>query len=154
MDHDERISLLAEDVFQTIPVLYRWILRPDSTGMSPFSPRIAVLSVVKKQGPISMSGIASALSYSKQNLTKIVDQLFEEGYVERTPDTLDRRVLFISLTEAGRTFMIERKARMKDRLVEDLSELTDEELDRLFDTFERVKSALPRIISNERSGKV
>jgi DNA-binding MarR family transcriptional regulator len=149
MDHDERIYTVAEDMSQTIPLLYRWILRPDVTGISAYSPMISVMRVVNKQGPISMSSIAQALYYSKQNLTSIVDNLVREGYVERMPDPSDRRVLNIALTEQGKAFMAERKKRIKSRLVEDLSHLSEEELEHLSKAFEEVKLALPKMLGNE-----
>lgn len=150
MDRQERLYAIAVDVFQTIPVLYRRILRPDAAGMSPFSPPIAVLVVVKRRGPLSMSAIAQELSYSKQNLTKIVDRLVREGLVDRSPDTSDRRVLNIEMTEKGRQFMADRRERMRARLVEDLSHLSDEELEELRDTFERVRGALPKLLPGNR----
>ncbi|MDW5562308.1 MAG: MarR family transcriptional regulator [Methanomassiliicoccus sp.] len=146
MEREERLNALAVDVFQTIPVLYRRILRPDASGMSPFSPPISVLVIVKKRGPVSMTAIAQELSYSKQNLTKIVDQLVQEGLVDRTPDPTDRRVLLIQLTDGGRELMAARRRAMKDRLKQDLSHLTDAELEELHDTFERVKEALPMLL--------
>lgn len=153
MDRQERLDAIAVDVFQTIPVLYRRILRADASGMSPFSPPISVLVIVKKRGPVSMSAIAQELSYSRQNLTKIVDRLVADGLVDRTSDPSDRRVLNIELTEKGKQFMADRRGRMKARLVEDLSHLSDEELEDLMDTFERVKSALPKLLpTNKREG--
>ena len=152
MDHDEKVYAIADGITQTIPMLYRWIIRPDATGISSYSPMIAVLKVVKSQGPISMSAIALELSYSKQNLTNIVDQLVGEGYVERLPDASDRRVLNISLTEHGKMFMAERRERVKNRLIEDLSHLSDEELDHLSEAFEEVKAVLPKILQHDRPG--
>ncbi len=149
MDRNERIYAIADDMFQTVPVLHRRIIRPDASGISPLSPRISVLVVVKREGPISMSSIAQALSYSKQNLTKIANQLVKEGYVERTPDPSDRRVLNLALTENGRSFMAERRERMKNKLMEDLSHLNDEDLEYLNDTFERVKVALPKLLGKD-----
>jgi len=149
MDQDEQIYNVADDMSQIIPLLYRWILRPDVTGISPYSPMIAVMKVVKKQGPISMSAIAQALYYSKQNLTSLVDNLVKKGYVERMLDPSDRRVLNIALTESGRAFMAERKKMIKNRLVEDLSHLSEEELEHLFEAFEEVKLALPKLLGNE-----
>lgn len=150
LDHTERIDAIADIMFQTIPVIYRRVIRPDACGISPVTPSISVLVVLKRQGPTSMSSIAQALSYSKQNLTKIVDQLVEDGYVERLPDQTDRRVLNISLTEKGRSVMAERRERMKSRLVEDLAHLTDEELEYLYATFERVRIALPMLLGDQR----
>ena len=109
MNHDERIRVIAEDMSQTIPKLHRWMLRSDVKGTSTYSPMAAVLKVVKKQGPMSMSAIADALYYSKQNLTKLVDKMVKEGYVERLPDPSDRRVLRVALTTQGRTFLAGRK---------------------------------------------
>jgi DNA-binding MarR family transcriptional regulator len=150
MDRQERLDAIAVDVFQTIPVLYRRILRPDATGMSPFSPPISVLVIVKKRGPVSMSMIAQELSYSRQNLTKIVDRLVADGLVDRTSDHSDRRVLNVELTEKGKQFMADRRERMKARLVEDLSHLSDRELEELIDTFERVKNALPKLLPGNK----
>ena len=148
MDNDERIYAIADDISQTIPVLYRWIIRPDATGISPYSPTIAVLKVIKNQGPISMSAIAQALYYSKQNLTNIVDQLVMDGYAERMADPSDRRVLNIALTETGLAFLSGRKEIIKKRLVEDLSHLTEKELEHLSETFAEVKSALPKLLGD------
>ena len=146
MNHDERIRVIADDISQTIPKLHRWMLRSDIEGNSPYSPMAAVLKVVKKQGPISMSAIADALYYSKQNLTKLVDKMVKEGYVERLPDPSDRRVSRVALTMQGRTFLAGRKENIKNRMVEDLSHISEEDLERLFETFEQVKHTLPILI--------
>jgi DNA-binding MarR family transcriptional regulator len=154
MERDERIYAIADDMFQTIPLLHRRVIRPDACGISPISPRISVLLVVKREGPISMTSIAQALSYSKQNLTKIVNQLVKDGFVERKSDPSDRRVQNIVLTENGRLLMNERREKMKNKLMEDLSHLNDEELDYLYDTFERVKLALPKLLGKEGPDKL
>jgi len=151
MDRNKRIDAIADDVFQTIPVMFRWILRPDESGLSPFSPTISVLVVVMKQGPIPMSAIAHQLSYSKQNVTKIVDSLVNDGYVQRTADPSDRRVFNIELTERGRAYMAERRVKMKARLAKDVSHLSDDEFEQLLDTVERLKAALPMLMPDDRS---
>jgi MarR family 2-MHQ and catechol resistance regulon transcriptional repressor len=110
---------------------------------------ISVMEVVKNQGPMSMSSIAQALYYSKQNLTSIVDNLVREGHVERLPDPSDRRVLNIALTAQGRTFMEERKKKIKGRLVGDLSHLSEEELERLSKAFDDIKLVLPKMLGND-----
>ncbi len=132
----------------TIPALYRWMLRPDADGSSLYSPKVAVLKVVKKQGPLPMSAIAQALSYSKQNLTNIIDQLEKEGLVERSSDLADRRVLKITLTEDGRSFMTRLKEGLKNGMADGLSQLSDEELERLSSAFEEINMMLPKTCSS------
>jgi hypothetical protein len=58
-------------------------------------------------------------------------------------------VLNLALTENGRSFMAERRERMKNKLMEDLSHLNDEDLEYLNDTFERVKVALPKLLGKD-----
>ena len=151
MVRDGQINMIVEDMAHTIPVLYRWMLRPDADGSSLYSPKVAVLKVVKKQGPLPMSAIAQALSYSKQNLTNIIDQLEKEGLVERSSDLADRRVLRITLTEDGRSFMTRLKEGLKNGMADGLSQLSDEELERLSSAFEEINMVLPKILQQHRT---
>lgn len=146
MNQDEWIFALADDMIQELSALHRWILRSDGTGINTNLPIFNVLKLVKKQGPISMSAIAQTLYYSKQNLTHIVDHLVKEGYVERLPDPSDRRVLNIVITDRGRKFMAENIEVLKNRLVEDLSHLSEEDLKRLSKGIAEVKAVLPKIL--------
>lgn len=42
---------------------------------------------------------------SKQQATKLADDLVKSGYVFRNNDLVDRRVIRLNLTDAGRTFI-------------------------------------------------
>jgi DNA-binding MarR family transcriptional regulator len=48
--------------------------------------------------------LASLASVSRATITGLVDSLERDGLVVRTPDTRDRRMLFVSLTRKGRDF--------------------------------------------------
>jgi DNA-binding MarR family transcriptional regulator len=143
---------MADDMILTVPALYKWFLRSDGTGINTNLPIYNVMKFVKREGPISMSAIAQALYYSKQNLTHIVDQLVKDGYVERIPQPSDRRVLNIAITDRGRTFIAENSGTLKNRLVEDLSHLSEEDAEQLSKAFKVVKEALPKILHHERPG--
>ena len=144
---------MADDMILTVPALYKWFLRSDGTGINTNLPMYNVLRFVKKEGPISMSAIAQTLYYSKQNLTYIVDQLVKAGYVERMPDPFDRRVLKIVVTDHGSRFIDENKEILKNRLVEDLSQLNEEDLKRLCKAFAEIKGVIPKILHRDRPGQ-
>lgn len=144
---------MADDMILSVPALYKWFLRSDGTGINTNLPMYNVLKFVMSEGPISMSTISQALYYSKQNLTHIVDQLVKEGHVERMPDPSYRRVLKIVITNQGRTFIAENKEILKNRLVEDLSRLSEEDLKRLSKAFTEIKITLPKILHRDRSGQ-
>lgn len=143
---------MADDMIQTVPALYKWFLRSDGTGINTKLPIYNVLKFIQREGPISMSAVAQALYYSKQNLTHIVDQLVKDGLVERISDPSDRRVLKIAVTDQGRTFITQNKETLKNRLVEDLSHLNEEDLGQLSEAFKTVKKRLPKMLHPDRPG--
>ncbi len=145
MDQNKQIKTIVENMSHAIPILYRWMLKPEADGTSPYSPTVAVLKVVKKQGPLPMSAIAQALSYSKQSLTVIVDQLEKDGLVERLPDPTDRRVSKIALTDKGKSLMARRKEALKNRISVDLSHLSQKDLEHLALGLEEIGAVLPKI---------
>jgi DNA-binding MarR family transcriptional regulator len=50
---------------------------------------------------LQMKEISKRLRVSGGNITGITDQLEKEGFVVRTPDSKDRRVLLVQLTDRG-----------------------------------------------------
>jgi len=51
------------------------------------------------------SDLSEALSFSRTNATRVVDDLVEQGWVERIPCPVDRRKTRLALTDAGREFI-------------------------------------------------
>ena len=51
---------------------------------------------------LRMSALSRYLMVTGGNVTGLTDQLVAEGFVERSPDALDRRSLIVRLTPAGR----------------------------------------------------
>lgn len=62
---------------------------------------IAILSILKDKGPQPLSNLANALGYTASALTSTADLLTRRGLALRQPSTGDRRVQFLTLTEAG-----------------------------------------------------
>ncbi|WP_448521299.1 MarR family winged helix-turn-helix transcriptional regulator, partial [Pseudothermotoga sp.] len=54
-----------------------------------------------KYGPCKMKELADALSMTKANVTHLIDTLEKKGFVKRTPDESDRRVIQLCVTQHG-----------------------------------------------------
>jgi DNA-binding MarR family transcriptional regulator len=136
----DQIGQLAEAILQTVPPLYRRLVRTNETAECYMLgyPKISILIVLKKNGTMSLSAIAQNLSYSKQNLTTLTDQLEAAGYVKRVQDSEDRRVTNLEITPAGLAHLNEGRERMRKALIEDLDHLSDEDIETLHDSFEKV----------------
>ncbi len=55
-----------------------------------------------EQNPMTMTKLAEELQISKQQLTKLVNDLEAKAYVERVHDQVNRRLVYIHITPEGR----------------------------------------------------
>lgn len=102
---------------------------------------VAVLHLLAKCGPVSLSDIAARQRVDLSVASRQVSTLADAGYVVRTVDDEDRRVRTVELTDAGRALAAEATEQYKKLIdqafttwsPEDLAEAT-RTLDRLVDT--------------------
>ena len=66
-------------------------------------PRFDVMSALRRANDeLTMSELSRRLLVSNGNTTTVVDRLELDGLVARRPSAVDRRVVHVALTEAGR----------------------------------------------------
>ena len=56
----------------------------------------------RHDGPMKMSALSEMLLVSNGNASTVVDRLEKDGFVARKTDAQDRRVVMVTLTDAGR----------------------------------------------------
>ena len=67
------------------------------------APQLLVMQAIEREGAPSTSTLARQISVSQATMTRIIDRLERAGLVGRQKSSKDKRVVNISLTEAGRT---------------------------------------------------
>ena len=65
-------------------------------------PQLLVMQAIEKEGSPSTSTLARHIAVSQATMTRIIDRLERAGLVRRDKSTTDKRVVNISLTDAGR----------------------------------------------------
>jgi DNA-binding MarR family transcriptional regulator len=73
------------------------------TGLSRTA--IAALYLLEQKGDLKATEIAEMLQITSGAVTFIVDQLIEQGVVDRDRDVVDSRVVIMKITPAGRAFL-------------------------------------------------
>ena len=55
-------------------------------------------------------GLAAAIGADKTRIIRTLDDLQDDGYIERSPDPDDRRVRLLAITEAGRRVRVQTRS--------------------------------------------
>jgi DNA-binding MarR family transcriptional regulator len=62
----------------------------------------STIMAIGRGGKMTMNALSEWMSLATSTMTRIVDNLVRDGYIERTQDDQDRRVVHVSLTEKGK----------------------------------------------------
>ncbi len=90
-----------------------------------------VLDILFHLGPLPLGQIAEKILKSEGNMTTVVDNLERRGLVRRERNERDRRVIMLSLTEAGRHVIEKVLPQHIQAIVEEMSILTPDEQETL-----------------------
>ncbi len=106
-------------------------------------PRFDLLAQLERtRSGLRMSELSRQMMVTGGNVTALVEQLSNEGFIERDPDPIDRRVTRVRLTETGRTRFAE-MAGAHEGWVENLTgHLSKPEIDQLFALLGKLKSSV------------
>jgi Transcriptional regulators len=103
------------------------------------------LLLIEQYGNPSMSTLGKALNISKNQMTVKMDELFDDGLIERVPDENDRRILRIVLTDEGKKRIKESHETVIADMNQLLSPLSPEEVKELSKSIEVIKNAVLKI---------
>lgn len=87
-----------------------------------------ILRLLQENKQLHVKMFVEILGITKSQMTALVDQLINMGYIIRKHDTKDRRKIYISLTLEGKEITTKIKNYIDNQIDMDLSELNQEEL--------------------------
>ena len=101
----------------------------EAIGANPY--HYSVLAVLEEGARDTQAKIADALGYDRSWLVGLLDELEEEGLVERKPDPADRRRNVVTLKPEGQARLLEFRAltkQVEDEFLEPLSKAERQQL--------------------------
>jgi DNA-binding MarR family transcriptional regulator len=134
----------AADRFHSAAIhALRYAAREDpASGLS--AARLSALSVLVFGGPKTLGELAAAEQVRPPTITKIVSGLEEDGFVRRSPDPEDGRVVHVGATAKGKRVLQRARRRRIAALAERLSQLDASEVALVREAAELVESCLRR----------
>lgn len=94
---------------------------------------------------LTMSQTAICVSSSKEQATRVVAPLVETGLLERFYDEANRRVVYIRLSEYGRSYMNSLQEAMINSVAEKLETLCEEDVNTLNESLLKVLEILKKL---------
>ena len=134
MAGDEDLGALFARVTRRLIDAERPLL--DARGLSMWA-YVALTRLVEGPAPTQIA-LAEQMGYDKTRLIAILDQLADEGLIERTPDPEDRRARIVQLTAAGRARHGQARADIRAMESKLLNGLSDTEQAMLRETLGRL----------------
>jgi DNA-binding MarR family transcriptional regulator len=74
-------------------------------GLHGLSWLVLVMTYSSEEQKMIPTQICTTLNQAKATMTRIIDELIDRGYLMREHDLVDRRKVFISITEKGKEFV-------------------------------------------------
>lgn len=145
----ENVDTISDNLLNIYSLLYRNLAKPLRRKTSVTAGGLFVMAHLKRNGVCSMSDIGKSLVIPKPHVTLLVDKLIEEGYVKRSDDPNDRRIVNIALTKKGLADFEDIKKVISESLKEKLSTLEDYRLQQLVNCSQNLRENLSLIMTNE-----
>lgn len=94
---------------------------------------------------MNMTQLATRINTSNEQATRAAAQLADMGFIRREHQTGNRRVVIISLTPEAEDFMKKMKAEIRDDLLKRFANVSDEDMEKLYDALVQVSSVLKQV---------
>lgn len=145
------LDSVVGDLLSIPPLIRRGINRKvvkaafDEIGEGIGVPHFEIMMVLEEAGTQYIAEIGEKLLIPKPQMTFLIDRLVSLDIVERRTDETDRRMSNVSLTDKGKAILKEKDRVLRANFTENLSRLTDDELQQLASSLRRLRDILSRL---------
>lgn len=114
--------------------------------------RFTALSLlIRRGGTLTPTELAKLMLRSKHSITKLIDGLEKEGYIVRTREDRDRRVVHIKITSEGLKHIKDKVFNENPAVVKLMSCLSEKETEQLLVYVKKLRKELIKSIAGEQS---
>ncbi len=84
-----------------------------------------VLFILQTRGPMTQKALLDEMGVRASSMSELVGKLLSKGYITKEKGEADKRIYNISITEAGRTALVEMQQAHRENMTELLSDLDE-----------------------------
>ncbi len=143
-DNKNTLKTLAWQILTVAPIFKKRLFRPEIVQAQHPIPLsyIQVLAALNESDTLSVSEISRRFDIAKPNITPLIDRMIDAGYVKRTRNSSDRRVVHVLILEKGREKINEIIDALSESIGSWSENITPEDLVRLSHAIDEIQSIL------------
>lgn len=142
----------VQGLFEIFTVSQRLILNSLDRRQVRFTKyQLYLMMALSRKHYMTMGQAAASIGCSKEQATRLVASLVDEGYVERLHSKENRKLVMIQMTEKGAEVMQFEKSTARENLKEEMDRLSDEDKDIFFQAVRQLAEVLKRL-EEQREG--
>lgn len=148
---DIELMLRLDELFREIRSLIQSYWGKHSTvGIGLNHARL--LTTIAEQGPMKASNLADKLHITCGAVTGLADKLIELGLIQRAKDASDRRVVMLTLTEAGMERAEEIKLFRQELMLHLFDDMSNEEMKFGLHLFTKLQNNMLQFENEQQEG--
>lgn len=97
-----------------------------------------ILRYINQKTECTSSELADVFNVKKSAITAIIERLWKKGFIQRTRDEHDRRVVYLTLTEVGQDLFRETELRIYQLVGSLMKQFEQEEIEAFMKTYEKL----------------
>jgi DNA-binding MarR family transcriptional regulator len=101
-----------------------------------------MLRYIYQKNSCTSSELADVFSVKKSAITAIITRLWTKGFIKRTRDENDRRVVYLTLTDKGNELYLETEARIHKLVESIITQFDQREIETFIKSYEKLHDVL------------
>ena len=97
-----------------------------------------ILRYINQKGECTSSELADVFRVKKSAITAIIERLWKKGFIKRTRDEEDRRVVYLTLTDVGQELFRETELRIHQLVGSLIKQFDQEEIESFMKTYKKL----------------
>ncbi|EKN69939.1 MarR family transcriptional regulator [Neobacillus bataviensis LMG 21833] len=97
-----------------------------------------ILRYINQREECTSSELADVFNVKKSAITAIIERLWKKGFIKRTRDEQDRRVVYLTLTEGGQELFRETELRIYQLVGSLIKQFDQAEIEAFMKTYEKL----------------
>lgn len=101
-----------------------------------------ILRYINRAESCTSTELADVFEVKKSAITAIISRLWEKGFIQRTRDENDRRVVYLTLTETGNEFFQKTEEKIQQLVEQFITRFEPTEIEQFIETYEKLNKII------------